>query len=181
MNGPDGVFKPPRFSSQELAMMFTEDTIYPELQFSLMITQEFCEDITFKGKFPLMRNAGDEAYNAWVVDPNAPPEFWVTRRQEILEGKVSDGIFVPLVPDGRSILRHPIAVANAIKLQAETRRVYGDGFRFVFTRDPDDPEGDRCIIRPYVFTTPDSYLSNDGSSSSPIPFSSESRPLISTP
>ncbi len=172
MNIPDGVFKPPQLSSQELAMMFAEDTIYPQLQFSLMITQEYCEGTAFRGKFPLMRNAGDEAYNAWIVDPNAPPEFWVTRRQEILEGNAGDGIFVPLIPDGGNILRHPIAVANAKKLQAETRKVYGDKFRFVFTRDPDDPEGDRYIIRPYVFTsTTDSYL-GDGDSI---------RPLISTP
>lgn len=181
MSRPDGVFRPPRYSSLELSAMFAEDTNYPDLQFSLMITQEYCEGTAFRGKFPLMRNAGDDAYNAWVVDPYAPPEFWVTRRQEILEGKASDGIFVPLVPDRGNIFKHPIAVANAIKLQAETRKVYGDGFRFVFTRDPDDPEGDRCIIRPYVFTTPDSYLSDDGSNSSVIPSSSETRPLISTP
>lgn len=155
-------------NEQKLAMMFEEHTLYPELQFSLMITQSY---LPMEGKFPLMMNAGGEAYNAWIVDPDAPREFWITRRQEILEGKARDGIFVPLVPDGGNILRHPITVAKAIKLQAEAKRVYGDGFRFVFTRDPDDPEGERYIIRCYVFTTPDSYLGD----------SESTRLLISTP
>ncbi len=172
MNESDHKFKPPKFSSPDLAMMFNPDTPYTLLQFSLIITQEYCKGTGFGGKFPLMRSAGDEAYNAWIVDPEAPPEFWLTRRQEILEGKAGDSIFVPLVPDSVNFLRHPIAVAKANRLQARTKGIYGDGFRFVFTRDPDDPEGERYVIRPYVFAPADRALP---------PFSSDSRPMISTP
>lgn len=138
---------------EELSMMFREGTIYPNLQYSLMLSQEYCRGSIGNGRFPLMRNAGPDVYEGWVVNPNAPAEFWFTRRQEIIDEVAPDVFFVPLIPDPdlQNTLCHPWAVMKSRREWQDARKMYGEGFQFVFTPDPNDPRRGKMYEDPLCF------------------------------
>lgn len=126
-------------SYRMVQMMLKPGSGYDNLQYSYSVSQEYSRYQPFDishGRFAQMKDAGMDVYNGWMVDAFAPPEFWLARRKEILEGKALDSAkFVPLLPDLYNLKDHPRAVIKAAREWISAKKRYGDHFQFVFTCD----------------------------------------------
>lgn len=145
----------PISSKREASWLWDPESPYRDLQYNFVTTQECNPDQPFdisQGEFGLMETARKDVFYGWLVDPYAPADFWYSRRQDILEGKVRDCYFVPLMPYINNLFKHPESVMKAMREWISAREKYGENFQSVFTNSQNDPHSDRYFNLLYVYS-----------------------------